>query len=92
MPGWGVAATDQACLDNCIHQGNKQLQCLSYCSTDDMPFQPRKKPKASPAKPRQANGLPETDMLGELMAQADAACKAGNRQACVNLQQMKAGK
>jgi len=92
LPPGAWAGTNQACLDDCIRKGTGKLQCLNYCSSDDLPFRPRQKPQASPAKPRQANGLPETDMLGEMMAQADAACKAGNKQACLNLRQMKAGK
>ncbi|RTL57665.1 MAG: hypothetical protein EKK46_02750 [Rhodocyclaceae bacterium] len=83
--------TDQACLDDCIRDGGRKLQCLTQCSTD-IPTVIRKRPLATPAPPRQANGLPETDMLGEMMAQAEAACKVGNKQACLNLKQMKAGK
>lgn len=81
--------TDQGCFDQCDQQAGSRLQCLTRCSRDDTPVtKGRVRPKATPV-PKPV--IEQDEMFVQLMAQADAACRVGNQQACLNYRQLKAG-
>lgn len=90
MPALALV-TDQGCFDQCAQQAGSRLQCLTRCSRDDAPLAKGAiRPRATPI-PEHLPVIEADEMFVQLMAQADAACRAGNKQACVNYQQLKAG-
>lgn len=80
---------NQACVDRCLTQADK-LRCLRECSAADVSS--LRKGKVKPLPQSEPAELEEADFLGQMMAQAAAACKQGNKQACRNLAAMRAGK
>lgn len=84
-----AGAANDACLSDCLKQGGK-LRCVQSCGSDDLVVRGKKKPARLPHSEPVPSG--EVDMYRELMAQAEAACAEGNKQACRNVQAMKAGK
>jgi hypothetical protein len=84
-----AGAANDACLNDCLKQGGK-LRCLQSCGSDDVIVSGKKKSARLPHSEPVRSG--EVDMYRELMAQAEAACAEGNKQACRNVQAMKAGK